>query len=205
MQPKWLEWAQNLQAIAQAGLTYTEGPYDRERYIAIQRIAAEILASHTDASAGRIADLLAQEAGYATPKIDVRGVVFQDKTILLVKERADGLWTLPGGWADVNISPRENVEKEIWGESGYRATAVKLLAVYDRNKHPHPPLPWHTYKLFFLCQLNGGAPTHSLETNGVGFFGENDLPHLSISRVTPEQIARLFDHARHPEWPTDFD
>ena len=205
MQPKWLEWAQNLQAIAQAGLTYTEGPYDRERYKAIQRIAAEILASHTSASAERIADLLAQESGYATPKIDVRGVVFQDNTVLLVKERADGLWTLPGGWADLNESPRENVEKEIWEESGYEATAVKLLAVYDRNKHPHPPIPWHTYKLFFLCQLNGGAPAHSLETNGVGFFCEDDLPPLSLSRVTPEQIARLFDHARHPEWPADFD
>jgi ADP-ribose pyrophosphatase YjhB (NUDIX family) len=205
MGPKWLEWAQNLQAIAQAGLTYTEGQYDRERYKAVQRIAAEILAGHTDASAERIADLLAQESGYATPKIDVRGVVFQDEAILLVKERADGLWTLPGGWADVNESPRQNVEKEIWEESGYRATAVKLLAVYDRNQHPHPPIPWHTYKLFFLCQLNGGSPTHSLETNGVGFFREDDLPPLSLSRVTPDQIARLFDHARHPDWPTDFD
>lgn len=205
MQPKWLKWAQNLQAIAQAGLTYTEGPYDRERYKAVQRIAAEILAGYTDASTDRIAGLLAQESGYATPKIDVRGVVLQDEAILLVKERADGLWTLPGGWADVNESPRENVEKEIWEESGYRATAVKLLAVYDRNQHPHPPIPWHTYKLFFLCQLNGGAPAHSLETNGVGFFCEDDLPPLSLSRVTPEQIARLFDHARHPEWPADFD
>ncbi len=205
MQPKWLEWAQNLQAIAQAGLTYTEEPYDRERYKAIQRIAAEILADHTDASSDRIADLLAQESGYATPKIDVRGVVIQDDTILLVKERADGLWTLPGGWADVNESPRQCVEKEIWEESGYEATAVKLLAVYDRNQHPHPPIPWHTYKLFFLCRLDGGAPAHSLETNGVGFFLEDALPPLSISRITPEQITRMFDHARHPDWPADFD
>ncbi len=205
MQPKWLEWAQNLQAIAQAGLTYTEGPYDRERYKAIQRIAAEILAGHTDTSSDRVADLLAQESGYATPKIDVRGVVFQDNAVLLVKERADGLWTLPGGWADVNESPRQCVEKEIWEESGYAATAVKLLAVYDRNHHPHPPIPWHTYKLFFLCRLDGGAPTHSLETNGVGFFHEDNLPPLSISRITPEQIARMFDYARHPDWPADFD
>ena len=205
MQPKWLEWAQNLQAIAQAGLTYTEGPYDRERYTAVQRIAAEILAGYTDASTDRIAGLLAQESGYATPKIDVRGVVFRDEAILLVKERADGLWTLPGGWADVNESPRQNVEKEIWEESGYRATAVKLLAVYDRNQHPHPPIPWHTYKLFFLCQLNGGAPAHSLETNGVGFFREDDLPPLSVSRITTAQIARMFDHYRHPDWPADFD
>ncbi|MCB9419244.1 MAG: NUDIX hydrolase [Ardenticatenaceae bacterium] len=205
MQPKWLEWAQNLQAIAQAGLTYTEGAYDRERYKAIQRIAAEILAGHTDASVDKIADLLAQESGYATPKIDVRGVIFQDNAILLVKERADGLWTLPGGWADVNESPSQCVEKEIWEESGYRATAVKLLAVYDRNQHPHPPIPWHTYKLFFLCRLDGGTPIHTLETNGVGFFREDDLPPLSVSRVTTGQIERMFDHYCHPDWPTDFD
>lgn len=205
IKPKWLEWVQNLQAIAQAGLTYSDGPYDIERYKAIQRIAAEILAGHTDASTREIADLLAQESGYATPKVDVRGVIFKDDAILLVKERADGLWTLPGGWADVNESPRQCVEKEIWEESGYRATAVKLLAVYDRNLHPHPPILWHAYKLFFLCQLVGGAPSHSLETNGVGFFREDALPPLSVSRVTAAQITRMFEHARHPDWPTDFD
>ena len=135
----------------------------------------------------------------------MRGAVFQDDAILLVKERSDGLWTLPGGWADINESPRQCVEKEIWEESGYRATAVKLLAVYDRNLHLHPPIPWHTYKLFFLCQLDGGAPAHSLETNGVGFFREDELPPLSVMRVTLEQINRMFDHARHPDWPTDFE
>ena len=86
-----------------------------------------------------------------------------------------------------------------------RYTAVKLLAIYDRNQHPHPPIPWHTYKLFFLCQLTGGTPTHSLETNGVGFFREDDLPPLSISRITVAQITRMFEYARHPDWPTDFD
>ena len=205
MELRWLKWAQNLQAIAQAGLTYSDGAYDIERYKAIQRIAAEILAGHTDAGADKIAGLLAQESGYATPKIDVRGVIFQDDAILLVKERADGLWTLPGGWADVNESPRHCVEKEVWEESGYEVTAVKLLAVYDRNQHPHPPIPWHTYKLFFLCRLDGGTPTHTLETNGVGFFPEGNLPPLSVSRVTTGQISRMFDHYRHPDWPTDFD
>ena len=150
MKPKWLEWAQHLQAIAKAGLTYTDGPYDKERYKDIRRIAAEMLADHTDADFDHNADLLAQE-------------------------------------------------------SGYRATAVKLHAVYDRNQHPHPPIPWHTYKLFFLCQLTGGTPTHSLETNGVGFFREDDLPPLSISRITVAQITRMFEYARHPDWPTDFD
>lgn len=205
MQPQWLTWAQNLQAIAQTGLTYAQDPYDKERYEAVRQIAAEILAGHMASDMAMIADLLAQESGYATPKIDVRGVIFQDDTVLLVKERSDGLWTLPGGWADVNESPRHCVEKEIWEESGYEATAVKLLAVYDRNNHPHPPIFWHTYKLFFLCRLDGGTPTHTLETNGVGFFREDDLPPLSVTRNTSSQIARMFDHARHPNWPTDFD
>ncbi len=205
MQPKWLEWAQDLQALAQTGLAYSQDAYDQERYRAVQQIAAEILANHTNADASQILGLFDQDSGYATPKIDVRGAVFQDDAILLVKERSDGLWTLPGGWADINESPRQCVEKEIWEESGYRATAVKLLAVYDRNLHPHPPIVWHTYKLFFLCQLDGGAPAHSLETNGVGFFREDELPPLSVMRVTLEQINRMFDHARHPDWPTDFD
>jgi ADP-ribose pyrophosphatase YjhB (NUDIX family) len=205
MEPKWLEWAKNLQAIAQTGLTYVQDPYDKERYEAVQHIAAEILADHTEASAEKITGIFTQEAGYATPKIDVRGAVFQDDGILLVKERSDGLWTLPGGWADVNESPSHCVEKEIWEESGYRATAVKLLAVYDRNQHPHPPIFWHTYKLFFLCRLDGGTPTHTLETNGVGFFRQDALPPLSATRITASQINRMFGHARHPDWPTDFD
>lgn len=205
MIPRWLEWARNLQAVAQSGLTYAESPFDVERYETIRNIAVELLAAHADNSTEAIADLLADETGYATPKIDVRGAVFRDDAILLVKERSDGLWTLPGGWADVDESASEAVVKEVYEESGYRVTAVKLLAVYDRNKHPHPPILWHTYKMFFLCQLMGGSPTHSLETDGVGFFGENQLPPLSLTRVTAAQIARLFAHYRHPDWPTDFD
>jgi ADP-ribose pyrophosphatase YjhB (NUDIX family) len=152
-----------------------------------------------------IRDLFAGQVGYATPKIDVRGAVFRDDAILLVKERSDGCWTLPGGWADVGDSPAEAVVREIAEESGYLTRAVKLLALYDRNKHGHPPIPDHAYKLFFLCEIIGGAPAESTETNGVGFFAEDELPNLSLTRVTPAQIARLFAHNRNPNLPTDFD
>ncbi len=204
--PKWLEWANRVRAIAQAGLTYTEGVFDRERYQALQAIAAEIMAEYTGADLPTLHDLIVADIGYPTPKIDVRGAVIKDGQILLVKEVLDaGRWTLPGGWADIYDSPRQAVEREIVEESGYTARAVKLIGVYDRQRWPHPPHPSYVYKLFFLCELTGGAPTVSIETSGVGWFSPDDLPELSTGRVLPEQIARCFAHARHPEWPTDFD
>ena len=148
-QPNWLHWAQQIQAIAQTGLTYTEGMYDRERYHALQQIAAEIMAVGSNGDVQQILDLFAQESGYPTPKVDVRGVVFRDDKILLVLERADGGWTLPGGWADVGDSPAECVVREVREESGFEVRAVKLLALYDRNRHGHDPHPDYIYKLFF--------------------------------------------------------
>ncbi len=146
-----------------------------------------------------------EKTGYQTPKIDSCCAVFRDGRILLVRERADGRWSLPGGWIDVNESPGEAVVREIQEETGYTTKALKLLAVFDKNKHEHPPTIYHTYKLFFLCELLGGSPTHTIETDGVDFFPEDALPELSVTRVTASQIARLFEHDRHPDWPTDFD
>lgn len=193
-------------AIAQNGLTYAENEFDRERYEQVRQVAAEMMAEQTSVDSQQVLDLFSGEVGYATPKVDVRGVVFRDDRILLVKEREDGLWTLPGGWADVNESPREAVVREVMEESGYHTRAVKLLAVWDRSKHPHvPPFPYHIYKLCLLCELIGGEPTASHETEQVEFFAETELPDLSISRVTPGQIARLFEHHRQPDLPTDID
>jgi ADP-ribose pyrophosphatase YjhB (NUDIX family) len=205
MNPKWLEWAQRLQAIAQNGLTYAQNPFDRERYETVREIAAEIMAAHSGVELGYVRNLFAGDVGYATPKVDVRGAVFRDEAILLVKERQDGLWTLPGGWADVGESPSEAVVREVYEESGYHTRAVKLLALYDRNRHAHAPFPSHVYKLFFQCELLGGDPALSLETDGVAFFREDEIPELSLLRVTPTQIVRLFEHYRNADWPTDFD
>jgi ADP-ribose pyrophosphatase YjhB (NUDIX family) len=147
-----------------------------------------------------------QQAVAANLDFEVRGVVFRDDRILLVKERADGLWTLPGGWADVNESPKEAVVREVVEESGYHTRARKLLAVWDRAKHPHtPPFPYHIYKICILCELMGGEPTESHETEEVGFYPDDGLPELSISRVTPGPIARLYEHCRDPSLQADFD
>ncbi|MEH1940582.1 MAG: NUDIX hydrolase [Nostoc sp.] len=205
METKWLEWAQKLQAIAQNGLAYSEGVFDIERYKQLRAIATEIMATYSNVEHRYVLDLFSREVGYATPKVDVRGAIFRDDSILLVKERADGCWTLPGGWADVGESPSEVVVKEVYEESGYQARAIKLLAVYDRDKQGHPPFPFYVYKLFFKCELIGGSPSSSIETEEVGFFPEDALPELSIGRVTPAQITRLFQHYRQPDLPTDFD
>ncbi|HCF27231.1 MAG TPA: ADP-ribose pyrophosphatase [Cyanobacteria bacterium UBA11049] len=205
MNYKWLEWAKKLQAIAQNGLTYTENPFDVERYKSLQAISAEIMATYSQMEPSYVLDLFNQQVGYATPKVDVRGAVFRGDTLLFVKEREDGCWTLPGGWADVGDSPSEVAVREVYEESGYLTRAVKLLAVYDRDRQGHPPIAHYVYKLFFHCELLSGSPSSSIETEEVAFFGENEISELSLGRVLPKQIKRLFQHYRQPDLPTDFD
>lgn len=205
MVSQWLEWVRKLQAIAQNGLTYAENYFDRERYEAVREIAAEMMAAYSGSELESVRNLFARQAGAATPKVDVRAAVFQDGAVLMVKERSDGCWTLPGGWADVNEAPSEAIVREVYEESGYRTRVVKLLAFFDRDLHGHPPYPFHVYKVFFQCELAGGVALPSEETEAVAFFREDALPDLSLTRVTPSQIVRLFEHYRHPDWPTDFD
>jgi ADP-ribose pyrophosphatase YjhB (NUDIX family) len=205
-EPKWVGWARELQATAQTGLHFTESEYDRERYKRILEISIEIFASSSGESPALIRGLFDNQTGYATPKVDVRGVVFRDDKLLLVQERSDGLWTLPGGWADVNDSPSEAVEREIVEESGFEAKAEKMLAIFDRAKHGNqPPFPFHVYKFFILCRLEGGEARTTVETTGVEFVGENDIPPLSLSRVTREQIQFCFDAWKNPDGPCRFD
>jgi ADP-ribose pyrophosphatase YjhB (NUDIX family) len=203
---RWLDWVGRLQAIAQNGLNYAVNSYDVERFHAIQQIAAEILEAGSGSDYKKIQDLLSMNIGYSTPKVDVRGVVFQNEEILLVKEKEDGGWTLPGGWADPNETPSEAVAREVFEESGFRTKPLKLLAVYDRTLHGHtPPHLFRIYKLFFLCEILSGEPKNSPETLGVGFFKENSIPPLSLGRTTPSQINRFFGHLRNRDGSADFD
>jgi ADP-ribose pyrophosphatase YjhB (NUDIX family) len=206
MEPNWLKWAKRLAALAQDGLTYSDNEYEIDRYQQIRQIAAEMMAAGFDLDSKAFVELFSREQGYATPKVDVRGAVFRDDRILLVKEKIDNAWTLPGGWADPCQSPSEAVAREVCEESGFEVRVVKLAAVYDRSKHPHlPPMPFHLYKLFFLCEITGGQATESYETTGVEFFAADAIPPLSISRTLPFQITRMFEHYRDRTLPTDFD
>jgi ADP-ribose pyrophosphatase YjhB (NUDIX family) len=206
MDPKWIKWAKSLQAIAQNGLTYAEDNFDKDRYNKIRNIAAEILSTHSNVDLEIIYDLLNKEIGYSTPKVDVRGAVFENNKILLVREKEDGKWSLPGGWADQNETPSESIEREIFEESGLIVEAKKIIAVYDRSKQGHvPPFPYNVYKILFQCDFIGGKIKHSIETDGVDFFSENEIPELSPSRTTLNQIKRIFEQFRDPQLPVDFD
>lgn len=205
MQLQWLEWAKQIQAISQTGLTYCKDIYDIERYEELRNLSLEIMAKYTDVQADKVRDLFANEKGYATPKIDVRGVVLNNEKILLVKEVEDGGWALPGGWADIGLSPGENAVKEIKEESGFDVRPLRILAVFDRNKHEHPPSPYHIYKIFVLCEIIGGKAKNGIETSAVQFFGKFELPVLSEDRNTTSQIHSMFDFARDPNKEVLFD
>jgi ADP-ribose pyrophosphatase YjhB (NUDIX family) len=200
-----LKWARKVQAVAQTGLAFTQDIYDRGRFQELQELAAELVAAELEIPLGEAKSFWKGDDGYATPKVDVRGAVFKGDQVLLVRERSDGKWTMPGGWVDVNDSPSDAVVREIFEESGYRAKALKLAALVDRNRHPHPPSVHHIYKLFFLCEITGGSPATSDETDGVDFFPINALPELSIGRTLPAQIARTYEHWQNRDLPTDFD
>lgn len=204
--PPWLDWTKRLQAIAQNGLTYARDPFDVERYAAVREIAAEMLAAGSGTGIKVIRELISRDTGHATPKVDLRGAIFRGDELLLVKERSDGRWTLPGGWADPCESPSEGVVREVFEESGFRVRARRLAAVYDRSRHAHePPFPFHIYKLFILCEIIGGEAAPSIETAEVAFFAEAQMPELSITRVTPGQVHRMFEHHRNPALPVDLD
>ena len=201
----WLEWVQRLEAIAQSGLAYCTNIYDIERYQRITDIAAEISAHCGDADFLTARGLFTAQSGYATPKIDCRGVIFQDGKVLLVCELSDGGWTLPGGWVDVGEPLSKAVEREVREEAGYVVKASRLLAVYDRNLHGHPPYLFHSYKIFVQCDVTGQTEADPTETESPTFYIEGEYPPLSLLRTTPEELDHMFDLLRHPEKPAEFD
>ncbi|MFN2747876.1 MULTISPECIES: NUDIX hydrolase [Bacillus] len=188
----WLDWAKELQAIAQAGLAYTKDEFDQERFERLRQISCEIIAEYSDADFLKVQDVFAGESGYPTPKVDVRAVIFKDDRLLFVQEKADGKWALPGGWADIGLSPKEIAVKEAFEETGLKVKAQKLLAVMDKKCHNHPPSAFHVYKMFIACDIVGGKAEPGMETNNIGFFPLEHLPELSEARNTYEQIEFLF-------------
>lgn len=200
-----LEIAKRLEAIAQAGLTYTENEFDRERFEEIRDIGHRIFHEYSGAPINRIHELFSKEQGYPTPKVDIRGVVFRHNQILMVREKLDGLWALPGGWADIGYSPSEVVVKEVREEAGLEVSPLRLVAVLDKKHHRHPPSPMYVYKIFILCEETGGDLTPGIETTDVGFFAEDGLPELSTDRNTKEQMEMIFQFNRNPDQPTVFD
>jgi ADP-ribose pyrophosphatase YjhB (NUDIX family) len=203
--PHWLTWAREIQAISQIGLTYSQTRFDTERYTRLSALAAEIIESQTGLPAGPTLENFLVQPGYATPKVDVRAAVIRDGCILLVQERADGRWCMPGGWADVGETPAEMVVRETWEESGFRVVARKLIGAYDGNRTGTPLSFYHAYKLLFLCEIVGGEARPSDETLAVDFFPFDDLPPLSSERTNERHLAEVAAHLRNPHRPAAFD
>lgn len=201
---KWLQWAVELQSMAQAGLTYGRDKFDLERYQRLREISAEMIAHKTEISPEKVRDLFCGETGYQTPKLDTRAAVFQEDKILLVREN-DGRWALPGGWVDVNVSVKENTVKEVKEESGLDVSADRIIAVQDRSKHNLPLYAYGVCKIFVLCSLIGGEFTENIETTESRYFSEEELPPLAEEKNTPDQVRMCFQASRTKDWKVLFD
>jgi ADP-ribose pyrophosphatase YjhB (NUDIX family) len=205
MNTKWLEWASRLRSIAHAGITFSTDKYDLDRYEQIRKLSVEILAEHTGVSQEKIYDLFAGETGYQTPKVDIRSAVIKDDKILLVREKIDGAWSLPGGWADVNTTVSESAIRECLEEAGAIVTPKRIIAIQLGNKHNNPLFLYTIYKIFIECELIENNFKENTETLEAGFFALNDLPVLSTERNTLDQVIMCFESKKHKKFETIFD
>jgi ADP-ribose pyrophosphatase YjhB (NUDIX family) len=203
--PRWLEWAREIQALSQTGYHYAENDYNRQRYQRLTQIAAEIISECSELEYAPLLDAFHAQIGYATPRVDVRAAVFRDDKLLLVRERQDGGWTMPGGWADVGDVPSEAAEREAWEEAGFHVEARRVIGVYDANR-VGPLELFHAFKIVFLCDLIDGEARPSSETSEVAFFARNEIPaQLSQNRTHMRHIEDAFRMYEHPDLPTIFD
>jgi ADP-ribose pyrophosphatase YjhB (NUDIX family) len=202
---EWLRWARELQALSQIGIsTHSEG-YDLENYRRVGEIAAEMVAHQTDLPTVDVKECFRVQPGYATAKVDVRGAVVRDGALLLVRERSDGRWAMPGGWADVGDLPSAMVAREVREESGFVVRPTRVVGVFDANRSPRAMEFFHAYKVVFLCDLVAGEPTPSDETSDVAFFPPDDLPPLSRFRTDDRHVSEVFAHVADPTRPAAFD
>ena len=204
MTTKWIAWARELFSLGQVGLTYNTNEFDIERYKRLQEISAEMIESESSTSKESALESFSMQTGYPTPKIDVRGAVVKDNKILLIQERMDGKWAMPGGWVDLGNAPASAAEREVWEESGYRVQAQKVISVIDANRI-EPMEFYHAFKIIFLCELIDGEPQTSHETMAVDFFDPNELPPLSLLRTNEDMIKEVFAHISDPNRKTSFD
>lgn len=195
-----LEIAQRIRALSQTGLVYSDNEYNTERYEELLHLSNSMTALISGNEVSVIEGCFRIEDDYVTPKVDVRAVVFNDKDeILLVQERADGGWAIPGGWADVGYSPKQIAVKEVKEETGLNVEPIQLLAVLDKKCHNHPPAPHYAYKIFILCKWIDGEFTSAFDILDKGFFKQNELPPLSEERTLKSQIDLMFEYKNNPD------
>lgn len=201
----WLTIAKKINSIAQSGLAFTKDKYDRQRYSELLDLSIQILNNITDINSEKLEFVFNRDIGYQTPKVGIRAVIVRDDKILLIKEKMDGKWCLPGGYADTGMTPGESAINEVKEESGFEVKPIRLLGLIDYNKHQEQPFPFDLYQLFIACEIIGGEATAGVETSDVGFFDINDLPELSVRRVTKQQILKMFELYKNKSLDPIFD
>jgi ADP-ribose pyrophosphatase YjhB (NUDIX family) len=202
----YFEKIKRIQTLAEIGLEYTENSFDRERYEELKSIALQMLEKMTDIPIEQIIPVIEEKNGYKTPKVDVRAAVFNENgQILLVQEKADNKWAMPGGWSDISYSPKEVAEKECMEEAGIKVRATKLLAVLDKQKRKMIPAFEYVYKIFLLCEKQDDNISTGFETNDVGWFDEEKLPTLSTPRNNLEIVKMMFEFNRGDRTEPVFD
>ncbi len=204
-QPRWLNWVRTIQAVAQTGLAFADSPYDRDRYQKLRELAVEIFSAHTGEPAAAIEQWFAVQPGYATPKVDVRGACFHDGKVLMVQEKVDGGWCLPGGWMDVGDVPSQSAAREVKEEAGFECVPRKIVGVFDANRGGEPLSAFHAVKLIYLCEITGGEPKPDHEILAVGFFAREAIPVLSEARTSRAHLVECFAHHDDPARATAFD
>lgn len=204
LQPQWLEWAKELQFLAQTGLTYSKDVFDIERFERIREISAEIISAQSELPLEKVKDLFCNETGFQTPKLDTRAAIFKEDKILLVKER-NGTWSLPGGWVDVNQTVKSNTEKEVEEEAGLKVEATRIIAVQDRNMHNVPPYAYNVCKIFVLCEILSGHFQPNIETTESDYFRLEELPLLAEEKNNEEQIKMCFSAYHDKNWQVLFE
>lgn len=201
---KWLQWAVELQSLAQAGLYYCKDKYELERYERIRAISAEMISYQSEMPLEKVKDLFCSDVGYQTPKIDTRAAIFKEGKILLV-HKANGTWALPGGWVDVNVSAMENMIKEVKEEAGLDIRVKRIIAVQDREKHNRPIYAYKVCKIFMQCEVTGGKFTPNIETTGFDYFSIDKLPCLAEEKNNREQIEICFKAMLSESWEALYD
>lgn len=205
METKWLEWTKKLQSIAQAGIEYSKDPFDIERFEQIRALSIEIMSAYTELDHSKVRTLFANETGYQTPKVDIRAAIFKEDKILMVREKVDKKWSLPGGWADIDLSIGENIIKESMEEAGAIVKPKRIIGALDRNKHIDDAFPYSVYKIFVECDYVEGKYVENIETIESNFFAFNELPELSVGRNTKSQIEMCFNAREADVFETVFD
>ncbi|WOC40129.1 NUDIX hydrolase [Polaribacter sp. HL-MS24] len=201
----WLEIAKRINSIAQTGLTFTKDKFDKERYTELLNLSLTIMNNITEIDTRKLDFVFNRDVGYQTPKVGIRAVVFRENKILLVKEKMDGRWSLPGGYADTGMLPSEIAINEVKEESGFDVKPTRILGLIDYNKYQEKPFPFDVYQLFMECEIIGGEAQTGIETSDVGFFDISDLPELSERRVTKEQIMKMYELYKDKELKPIFD